>query len=150
MFRVQTYSDDGIPHRERDNMITRMVREWKAGTSQLENSRYPERRTKIITWLNDNTNNVGGLTRQTINELHVSAENIYCRFCDAWGHLRRGCHTKRGEEGQKTAKNEDDAGGTTETSRRRTGEKRKCGKRSRIILGNTKGERSPEDTTEKL
>ena len=40
---------------------------------------------------------------------------------------------------KKTAKNEDDAGGTTETSRRRMGEGRKCDKRSRILQGNTKG-----------
>ena len=54
---------------------------------------------RIITWLNDNPDNEGGLTRRMIHELYVSAENIFCRFCEAWGHRKGECHMmRRGEK----------------------------------------------------
>ena len=34
-----------------------------------------------------------------IHELYVSAENIFCRFCEAWGHRKGECHMmRRGEK----------------------------------------------------
>ena len=75
----------------------------RMGDRSIPNGEFPIPMTdaehRIITWLNDNPDNEGGLTRRMIHELYVSAENIFCRFCEAWGHTKVECHMmRRGEK----------------------------------------------------